>query len=455
MATIKETLETVEQNIKDGKKALSYALQNVGITNVVPNDTSPNDYETFQSYADKISGPEPKAYEAIDLGLPSGTLWANKNVGALNEKDYGLYFQWADVAGYQKELVGVDKQFVNDFSDYKWYYNGNLTKYTGSDGNDVILLQDDAATAFMRSDWFYNKADHSKYIFLPAGGHALSGSATRIEKGGYYWTSSLFSTSPRSSRYLIFYSSGGYGYVNNQYRYYGCNIRACYRKNHNIVYNKVDLGLPSGLLWANKNIGATTEEDSGLYFQWGDIQGYAADQVGVDKQFTWDDYKWSSSGNFTKYTSSDGLTTLESSDDAATQIMGSDWRMPTQADFQELVSNTDIYFISTDGSEVQTTYMGGTYNEFTFPSAETMKGMKFYNKTDHSKYIFVPASGVAGDGSVQTAGVYGYLWSSSLGASFVRFAWGLYFGAPDGYGDVNGYSRYVGFGVRGVAGGLQ
>ena len=216
-------------------------------------------------------------------------------------------------------------------------------------------------------------------------------------------------------------------------------------------YKTIDLGLPSGLLWADKNIGAATEEDAGLYFQWGDIQGYTAEQVGVDKQFTWTDYKWGTSSNFTKYMGSDGLTTLESADDAATQIMGSDWRMPTRADFQELVSNTDIYFISTDGSEVQATYTGGTYNTFTFPNVEIMKGVKFYNKGDHSKYIFVPASGGAVDGSVQNAGVYGYLWSSSLYASYVRGAWVLVFFAPDGYGGVGDVgSRYYGFGVRGV-----
>ena len=50
----------------------------------------------------------------------------------------------------------------------------------------------------------------------------------------------------------------------------------------------VDLGLPSGLLWAKKNLGAATEEDAGLYFQWGDTQGYTAEQVGVDKEFASD-----------------------------------------------------------------------------------------------------------------------------------------------------------------------
>ena len=214
----------------------------------------------------------------------------------------------------------------------------------------------------------------------------------------------------------------------------------------------VDLGLPSGLLWAKKNIGAATEEDAGLYFQWGDIQGYTAEQVGVDKQFAndWSDYKWGTSGNFTKYTGSDSLTTLESADDAATQIMGSDWRMPTRDEFIELVDNTDVYFVSTDGVEIANTYTGSSSGYFEFPEANTIKGVKFYNKSDRSKYIFVPASGRAIDGSIKSAGVYGCLWSSSRKASNARSAWYLSFNTYFGYGGVNKNLRCNGFGVRGV-----
>ena len=218
------------------------------------------------------------------------------------------------------------------------------------------------------------------------------------------------------------------------------------------TYQAIDLGLPSGLLWANKNIGAETEEDAGLYFQWGDTQGYTAEQVGVDKQFAEDlsDCKWYTNPSFTKYNNSDGLTTLESTDDAATQIMGADWRMPTEEEFKELVDNTDVYIISTDGEEIANTYTGSSSGYFTFPVAETMKGMKFYRKDDHSKYIFVPAGGNALSGSVRVAGVVGYLRSSSRSASNVGVAYSLFFYASSGYGNVSYASRHYGIGVRGV-----
>ena len=220
-----------------------------------------------------------------------------------------------------------------------------------------------------------------------------------------------------------------------------------------IEYEAIDLGLPSGTLWAKKNIGAETEEDAGLYFQWGDIQGYTAEQVGVDKQFNWDDYKWSIDGTtskFSKYNGRDGLFTLESSDDAATQIMGSDWRMPTNEELIELIDNTDIYYVSTTGQEIQATPNSMRY--FNFPKADSMKGMKFYKKDDHTKYIFIPVSDEAYYGSTgyPIEETTGFLWSSSLAEEFLFCGWCLFFHAPYGQGFINYNDRASGFPIRGV-----
>lgn len=223
-----------------------------------------------------------------------------------------------------------------------------------------------------------------------------------------------------------------------------------------LSYEAIDLGLPSGLLWANKNIGAETEEDAGLYFQWGDTQGYTAEQVGVDKQFAndWSDYKFGDKSNFTKYNYSDNLTILEPIDDAATQIIGSDWRIPTKEDLQELLDNTDIYFISTDDNEIQATYLGGGDNRFTFPEAETMKGIKFYNKSDHSKYILVPACGYAREGLINLANNGAYV-RSSLIYTDTNNTWNLSASASSGYGIIfhviYGYGyRYYGTPIRAI-----
>ena len=215
-------------------------------------------------------------------------------------------------------------------------------------------------------------------------------------------------------------------------------------------YEAVDLGLPSGLLWAKKNIGAATEEDAGLYFQWGDIQGYTAEQVGVDKQFTWDNYKWNEGSSVTKYTNDDGLTILESIDDAATQIIGFNWRMPTADEIREMVDNTDVYFVSSTGEEIADTYTGSTSGRVEFPEAEAMKGMKFYNKSDRSKYIFVPTSGFVDDKSIVSNKSQGRLWSSSVRTARVDEAHNFVFTSSSGMGDMFYNVRYYGFPIRAV-----
>ena len=124
-----------------------------------------------------------------------------------------------------------------------------------------------------------------------------------------------------------------------------------------VTYEYVDLGLPSQLKWAKYNIGATNEEEAGLYFQWGDTQGYTAEQVGDGeglKKFDWASYKFSidgSNSNFSKYNASDSKTVLDPEDDAAHVNMGGNWRMPTFEEYKELLLNTDIYLVPREGEE--------------------------------------------------------------------------------------------------------
>jgi len=112
-----------------------------------------------------------------------------------------------------------------------------------------------------------------------------------------------------------------------------------------IEYVAVDLQLPSGTIWADRNVGASTESDYGQYFQWGDIIGHTS----VDKRFNFANYKWCNGkyNTLTKYNTSssygtvDKKTTLEESDDAATQNMDSDWRMPDTTHFNELLNTSN------------------------------------------------------------------------------------------------------------------
>ena len=97
------------------------------------------------------NNPKSVEHEYVDLGLPSGTLWATCNVGASKPEEYGDYFAWGEVKAKDKF----------DVSTYKWY-NGSykaITKYcTDSeygtvDNKTELLPEDDVATAYWGSSW--------------------------------------------------------------------------------------------------------------------------------------------------------------------------------------------------------------------------------------------------------------------------------------------------------------
>ena len=206
-----------------------------------------------------------------------------------------------------------------------------------------------------------------------------------------------------------------------------------------VTYEYVDLGLPSGLKWAKCNIGATSETEDGVYFQWGDISGISGSLLGKysNENYSWASYiHYNNSYNtLTKYCTNssygpvDNKTTLEPMDDAATQIMGGDWRMPTASEFQELYGNT-------------------TNEWFTNYNGTGVRGMKFTSKTN-GKSIFFPASGFAAGTGVDHRGTYGKYWSSSLyqSRSSNGFHLRIYGGGIEPQYDDR---RYFGFCVRGV-----
>ena len=197
------------------------------------------------------------------------------------------------------------------------------------------------------------------------------------------------------------------------------------------LYEWVDLGLPSGLKWADKNVGATKPEDFGLYFAWGETEGYSG--ITDEKRFSWADYKLcgGSYSTLTKYNTKsssgtvDNLTTLEQVDDAAYQSDNT-CRMPTKSDFEELTANTTSVWETLNG----------------------VNGIRFTSKTNGNS-IFVPAAGGCLNYSVISVGSNGGLWSSSLGESYSRYAWYLSFGSDD-VGMYDGGSRCNGLTVRAV-----
>ena len=166
----------------------------------------------------------------------------------------------------------------------------------------------------------------------------------------------------------------------------------------------VDLGLPSGLLWATCNVGANSPYEAGDYFAWGETE--------PKETYDWSTYKWCEGDkkSLTKYTIPEGSTgfvdyktRLEPADDAAHVNWGGNWRMPTEEEWQELRENCDMY-----GSYAVSRING---NSISFPFAG-YKGdggndineahywsSSLGNYSDYAQSIFFTYSGGGGGGS--------------------------------------------------------
>ena len=209
-------------------------------------------------------------------------------------------------------------------------------------------------------------------------------------------------------------------------------------KINNNGFEYVDLELPSGTLWATMNVGASKPSDYGLYFQWGDTNGYAKDQIGRESgqkkfEFDYSDYKWYLSGNsynddltFKKYNTKGSKLELE--DDAAHVNMGGSWHMPSPTQIQELLDNTIT----------------------TWTALNDVHGRLFTSKKDQSKSIFFPGANNAWDGSVFGTGGGGEVLSSMSSKKYVDSSQVLSFGS--GGVSLNYSERYYGCSVRGVIG---
>ena len=214
----------------------------------------------------------------------------------------------------------------------------------------------------------------------------------------------------------------------------------------------VDLGLPSGTLWANMNIGATEVTDYGTYFAWGETTGYTvegstATPVGENPKtdFSWATYNWTTDGGstFTRYVpkaqadtywggegEADNLIQLSLVDDAAAVAWGGKWRMPTQAEMNELLNTNNC--------------------TWTWQSNYESSGVAGYLVTSkaNGNSIFLPAAGYRGGTSCSGQGSDGVYWSSALYSSYPIYARRLYFGSGTAVISSNG--RYYGFTLRAV-----
>ena len=96
----------------------------------------------------------------------------------------------------------------------------------------------------------------------------------------------------------------------------------------------VDLGLPSGTLWATMNIGASAVGQVGGYYAWG--------ETSTKSDYSWETYAWGTEDALTKYNATDGKYCLDLEDDVAHVLWGGDWHIPSPAQIQELCAYTNF-----------------------------------------------------------------------------------------------------------------
>ncbi|MBQ8864899.1 MAG: hypothetical protein IJ020_02000 [Bacteroidaceae bacterium] len=168
----------------------------------------------------------------------------------------------------------------------------------------------------------------------------------------------------------------------------------------------VDLGLPSGTLWATCNVGANSPEEYGNHFAWGETQPKTS--------YNWSTYKYckGSASTMTKYCTNssygtvDNKTELEPSDDAATANWGNNWQMPSLEQLKELYNSS--------------------YTTTTWTTMNGVYGRKITSKSNGNS-IFLPAAGRRFDTSLNYAGSFGLYWSRSLYAGHSNNVYVLFF----------------------------
>ena len=201
----------------------------------------------------------------------------------------------------------------------------------------------------------------------------------------------------------------------------------------------VDLGLPSGTLWATCNVGANSPEEYGDYFAWGETE--------PKDEYNWATYKWMNAGQsdwkqINKYTFADnqrgvcwydsnrnfigdGLTELLPEDDAATVNWGSGWQMPSKAQQDEL----------------RREYCTREWSQLNGVNGTLVTG-------PNGNSIFLPAAGYRYDTDLYDAGSLGYYRSRSLYTRWSGSAYGLFFNS--GYWSWSSDNRDQGQSVRAV-----
>lgn len=188
----------------------------------------------------------------------------------------------------------------------------------------------------------------------------------------------------------------------------------------------VDLQLPSGLLWAETNVGAESATDNGDYYSWGEIKTKA--------DYSESTYLYGHSyDHIEKYNAADGQQVLEANDDVATICWGKPCRIPTYEEFKELADTANCSW---------------TWVEKAVEKGDTLRGYEVKSQRN-GNCIFLPAAGAHNGTHLYLNGTNGNYWTSTLSDDNCGDAYTLsfYFANSSFYRN----ARYMGSSIRPVA----
>lgn len=309
--------------------------------------------------------------EYVDLGLPSGNLWATCNLGASSPEAYGDYYAWGEVEP-KKEYT---------YPNHKWYKEGapslGFTKYNNEDGKLTLEDEDDAVIQKLGNGWRtptladfreltnqklttikkttlngvvgyqITSKRNKKSIFIPCAGFKQDKPQTREISSSE--EVAICMTNLRCIDYKVF-NAWSFAFQNDRIGRYGkrrpdgISIRPVKGPGVPVPNNCVDLGLDSGLLWAKCNMGTTDPTKPGDYYAWGELS--------TKKEYYSDNYKHLGKHGVIKYNEKDGKEVLELEDDAARVNLGVGYRIPTQKDWEELLEDCKWEAVTTTLPEI-------------------------------------------------------------------------------------------------------
>lgn len=310
----------------------------------------------------------------VDLGLPSGNLWAECNLGASSPEAYGDYYAWGEVEPKQ----------VYTYPNHKWYKEGapslGFTKYNNEDGKLMLEDEDDAVIQKLGNGWRtptladFRELTNQKYttikkttlngvagyqitskknkksIFIPCAGFKQDKPQTREISSSE--EVAICMTNLRCIDDKVF-NAWSFAFQDDRIARYGkrrpdgISVRPVKGPGMPVPNNCVDLGLDSGLLWAKCNMGATEPTKPGDYYAWG--------ETSTKKEYYSTNYKhFKAKYNIEvlKYNEKDGKEVLELEDDVARVNLGVGYRIPTQKDWEELLEDCKWEAVTTTLSEI-------------------------------------------------------------------------------------------------------